>query len=397
MKRIPFPDSLRWMLVLTILVLFLPPVANAGQTWQVTLGAQSKNAGKQAMAFLPNELWIYAGDGINWTSKSGESHTVTFLQQTPTGASSAGTSRPANGTAAGMGCNGGGQGGASAVTPSGSSFDATGCVNSGPICDPSLQQSPEPSLCFGWTASTVETQYSVTFPTAGNFKLVCLIHRDMTGVVHVLPLSASLPHNQFFYDDEAADQARNVISDSDRAGRDNDDQGDSSRHEVVTTGELVGTGGGKMHLAIMRFLPSTIHVDVGDTVEWTNVDPSVPHTVTFGVEPANTNTLLGVLSDADADGDREGSIPNSLTIPSPTCTVALPCVNTFNPGQIAAALQDQGPTPPIGPVPQTPLGVTRARVTFTQAGTYNYFCALHDELGMRGKVIVGDDEEDDDR
>jgi plastocyanin len=218
----------------------------------------------------------------------------------------------------------------------------------------------------------------------------------MTGVVHVLPLSASLPHNQFFYDDEAADQTRNIISDRDPAGRDNDDHGDSSRHVVVTTGELVATGGGKMFLAIMRFLPSTVHVDVGDTVEWTNLDPTVPHTVTFGVEPKDPTTLLGV-SDADTDGDREGSIPNSLTIPSPTCTVALPCVNTFNPGQIGAALQDQGPTPPTGPVPQTPLGVTRARVTFTHAGTYNYFCALHDELGMVGKVIVGDGEGDDDR
>ena len=58
MKRIPFPVSLRWMLVPTILVLFLPQPAHAGQTWQVNLGTQSENAGKQAMAFLPNELWI---------------------------------------------------------------------------------------------------------------------------------------------------------------------------------------------------------------------------------------------------------------------------------------------------------------------------------------------------
>ena len=63
-------------------------------------------------------------------------------------------------------------------------------------------------------------------------------------------------------------------------------------------------------------------------------------------------------------------------------------MNTFNSGLIAAALQDQVPNP------QTPLGVTRARVTFTHAGTFNYFCALHDELGMVGKVIVGDDEKD---
>jgi hypothetical protein len=28
------------------------------------------------------------------------------------------------------------------------------------------------------------------------------------------------------------------------------------------------------------------------------------------------------------------------------------------------------------------------RVTFTHAGTYDYICALHDNLGMVGKVIV---------
>jgi len=32
--------------------------------------------------------------------------------------------------------------------------------------------------------------------------------------------------------------------------------------------------------------------------------------------------------------------------------------------------------------------VTRVRVTFTQAGRYNYICALHDELGMKGSVVV---------
>ena len=68
MKRILFPGSLRWMLVPTVFVLLLPRAANAGQSWQVTLGAQSKDAAKQAMAFLPNELCIYAGDNITWTT-----------------------------------------------------------------------------------------------------------------------------------------------------------------------------------------------------------------------------------------------------------------------------------------------------------------------------------------
>ena len=31
---------------------------------------------------------------------------------------------------------------------------------------------------------------------------------------------------------------------------------------------------------------------------------------------------------------------------------------------------------------------TRFRVTFTKPGTYNYRCLLHDNLGMKGEVIV---------
>jgi plastocyanin len=37
---------------------------------------------------------------------------------------------------------------------------------------------------------------------------------------------------------------------------------------------------------------------------------------------------------------------------------------------------------------QLPPGVTRFRVTFKNPGTYLYICAIHDELGMRGTVIV---------
>ena len=32
------------------------------QDWQVQVGAQSKDKGRQALAFLPNEMWIHAGD-----------------------------------------------------------------------------------------------------------------------------------------------------------------------------------------------------------------------------------------------------------------------------------------------------------------------------------------------
>ncbi len=34
------------------------------------------------------------------------------------------------------------------------------------------------------------------------------------------------------------------------------------------------------------------------------------------------------------------------------------------------------------------VGLTRFRITFTKAGAYPYICALHDDWGMVGKVIV---------
>jgi plastocyanin len=214
--------------------------------------------------------------------------------------------------------------------------------------------------------------YTVTFPTAGNYKLVCLIHRDMTGVVHVLG-ALPVPHDQAFYDDEAADQGRRIISDTDHV-RDRDDYGDSFRNVVITTGELVATGGGRQYLSILRFLPDTIRVHVGETVDWANLDPTEPHTITFvpaGGTTPGAGAPVGV-TDPDSDVDRHGTLPNAVF-----CGAASGC---FSSGIIGAALQDQ--------TAQTALGVTRTQVTFTTPGIYDYFCILHSDVGMKGKVVV---------
>jgi plastocyanin len=292
------------------------------------------------MAFLPNELWIRAGDSVTWTSDAHEGHTLTFLKQTATGASAAGTSRPAFGP----GCTAGNQGGGTPTTPDGSAFNGSACVNSGRFAD--------------------GADYTVTFPQSGNFKFVCLIHRDMTGVVHVLDSAQDLPHDQSFYDAKARSEARDLINGASQLPG---AQGGAATNQVTTDpGKLIATGGGKSYLAIMRFLPERIHVRVGDTVEWTNVSPAEPHTITFAgsqPEPA-AGMLIGVTP--DPDGSRHG------TLVSPT--------DQFNSGLVGPATQDQ--------TVQTALGVTRVRVTFTSPGTYEYFCALHDELGMKGEVVV---------
>jgi plastocyanin len=125
-------------------------------------------------------------------------------------------------------------------------------------------------------------------------------------------------------------------------------------------------------------MQDTIVVHKGDTVEWTNLDPVTPHTITFGTEPANPQTLVGVNPSLDADGARSASVD--------------PAIGSVSSGFIQAAPPDRGANPlgdpAVSALPQTPLFVTRFRVTFNTPGTFDYICALHDELGMVGKVIV---------
>jgi plastocyanin len=140
--------------------------------------------------------------------------------------------------------------------------------------------------------------------------------------------------------------------------------------DEVTAGiaEVVATTGGGLHTsAVMRFLRDKTVVRVGDTVEWTNLGSAVIHTITFGIEPPDaTFPSPGVTEDSDGARHAVISSPN----------------DNVNSGFLSPAPQER-----VG-LPQPPPGVTRFRVTFTSPGTYNYICALHDDLGMKGKVIV---------
>src|SRR6516225_2407005 len=130
------------ILFLTLLVL-CPQLLLA--QWNATIGAQSDDLGRQALAFLPNEIWIHVGESITWTMAN-EGHTVTFL--------TSGQIRPPFTVE----CPG--------FSASFATFDGSTCATSG--------------LLFQGD------KFTVVFPGAGNFKLVCLVHSDMTGTIHVL-------------------------------------------------------------------------------------------------------------------------------------------------------------------------------------------------------------------
>lgn len=333
-------------IVCALMVGFSLPPAHATE-WQALAGTESDDRGSQALAFLPNEMWIYAGDSVRWTFPTHERHTLTFLTASQT--------RPVNfGPVFGIGV------GCPGATPDGASYDGSSCVNSDILLLPEDTNS-----------DARPPSYSVTFPTAGNYKLVCLVHPDMTGVIHVLAPSESLPHDQDFFDRQAQREQALLLAEAARLqGRGAPADEDRSESPAVAAG--IGqisttTGAGSDTAALMRFVPDTIVVHVGDTVEWMNLDPSINHTVTFGAEPADPRPASTNVQ-TNTRGARQG------TISSPDDNV--------NSGFLSPAPQSRS-----GLVEASP-GTTRFRVTFASPGTYEYICAVHDQLGMKGTVIV---------
>jgi plastocyanin len=338
--------SLRLAVTATLMAVTSITTAHAAE-WQAIAGAESKNRGSQALAFLPNEFWIHTGDSIRWTFPTHERHTISLL--TP------GEIRPAGfGPTFGVpiACPGPGGG----VTPDGSSYTGASCVSSGVLL---LPENAGPDA--------VPPTYTVVFPSSGNFKFVCLLHADMTGVVHVRNPSDTLPHDQAFYDRHAQVEQMLLLADASLleglGGR-----GESNGNEVAAgVGQIASTGAGAQTAALMRFLQSTIVVKVGDTVEWTSLDPSINHTVTFGVEPSDPRPPSGNVTPT-SDGARQAVISSAA--------------DNVNSGFLSPAPQDRAN------LAQSSPGVTRFRVMFMSPGTFNYICAVHDQLGMEGKVIV---------
>jgi plastocyanin len=311
--------------------------------WQAWVGAQSPDLGSQILAFLPNEMWIHTNDSIRWALATTEIHTVSFLKP--------GQLRPPlfGVFEQPIGCPG--------ATPDGASFDNSTCVNSG---------------VMGTFDTIVGPQsYSVRFPSPGNFKLTCMVHSGMDGVIHVLNPSELLPYDQDFYNRQAQNDGTALIADANRlTSRGTTEDNDHGPAVKVTAGvgEAMTNGAGWETAFLARFLRGLVVIRVGDTVEWTNFDITTAHTVTFGTEPFDPRPPSSNVSTQTPDGARQAVISSQS--------------DSVNSGLLAVSGQDRAN------LAQSPLGVPRFRVTFMAPGTYNYICAIHDNLGMKGTVVV---------
>ena len=362
----PFNPA-RFLCMSILAVLIVPHAAKAQQLWYVHVGAESLHEANQADAFLPNEIWIYAGDSIQWTwQPKNEPHTVTLLMPGQTRPTPPPPIGPPSGPPIGPPFYFGSQCPSPNPYNGGTAtYDGSACVSSGDL-----------------NGGTAPSSFKVTFPSAGNYKLVCLIHTNMNGTVHVLstdPASpfyaASLPFTQSDYDKQARDEAEDILKDTDNPKEEVRDF-PRSENEVLMTGEMVATGGGRQYLAIVRFFPETIYIHKGETVEFTNVDPSEPHTVTSGKSDTLVNDMALVNASAEADGALGATVNSASNFGNATPTTGV------SSGFLQAAPEDAAGRG------QSIPGTTRFRITFNVAGTFPYHCALHDVDGMHGTVVV---------
>ena len=327
------------------------------QTWNANVGAETRDEAGQADAFLPNEMWINAGDSIQWTwQPKNEIHTVTFLAPST---ETRPTPPPPVGPSFGPPFI------FAKECPSPNPYNGGTAIYDGSVCVSS-------ALLNGGTAPST---FKVTFPNPGNYKLVCLIHTNMNGTVHVLAKSAPLPYIQWDYDKQARDQAEDLLKDFDNPSEEAKDF-PRSQNEVLMTGHMTATGGGRQYLAIVRYFPETIYIHKGETVEFTNADPTEPHTVTSGKTDTLTNDMALVNVSGTPDGALAATVNTAADFGNSTPTTGL------NSGFLAASPEDAAGRA------QSPPGTTRIRVQFNVAGTFYYHCALHDGDGMKGSVVV---------
>jgi len=309
-----------------------PPVA-----WQATVGTATKDNAVQVNAFLPVVMTVNVGDSVTWNLRSGEFHTVTFLSGAPAPAlilPPAGPGQPPTFNPA------------VAAPSGGSTYNGTGIVNSGLLsADP-----PQP-----------QTSFTLTFTAAGTYHYVCLIHSGMGGTLRVQAAGSHYPRSQATYNLRAKVDGnllmaagRNLQARTLAAARSS-----GARNITMGNSRLYRRAGS---VTVMRFLPGRIVIHAGQTVTWTNVDPETPHTVTFGAEPPGGPFAAFGPSGAAVPG--APGTPNHAILGSPGTAA--------NSGFIGAGL---------------PFG-TAFTATFTAPGTYNYICALHDTLGMKGTIVV---------
>jgi len=203
-------------------------------------------------------------------------------------------------------------------------------------------------------------KYALTFTKAGTYPYMCLFHPpEMVGVIVVQSAGTPYPHSQGFYNGRGLAEENGQLRAAQESLREFPYR---DRGPKLVAGIAPGLAGGAPSTStVLRFLDSdtlgpgdgsnVATIAVGGTLAWVNQSNNEPHTVTF--PPAGQGPPAG-----------DPFMPGTGPLTGQTYDgTALVNSGPFFPGQ-------------------------EFTLTFTKAGTYVYFCLIHDFIGMEGVVIV---------
>lgn len=327
------------------------PAAPAARTLNVSAGGGQDTTVEPA--FFPQVIRVRAGDTVQWKVGGDEIHTVSF--NPPPAAMEPVVPIPGGGPTDFMIPPELGFATRAPGAPV-EKFSGTGYVNSGVMSKQPQAPGVPPNDTF-----------ALTFDTPGTYSFVCLIHPYMDGSVVVVPATDTAVPSQADLDAQVKVQKAQLDAEVKAAG-DWGKKPQSVPGPNNTTNWFVNAGlnVGDPSAAIYDFGPKALTVKAGDTVTWFAYEF---HTVTFNPKPPPPDFIVPKPQGANK--------PPILSLNSKILLPAKP-----SPTYDAAQYYNSGPLG-LG----TPAGNVFT-LTFDKPGTYEYFCAVHVDLGMKGTIIV---------
>lgn len=213
-------------------------------------------------------------------------------------------------------------------------YDGTGLVNSG--------------LVFG--KPTGSPTFAVTFTKAGTYPYFCFLHPNMTAAITVVEsgtadTQAQIDARGTAEYTPALAELKALKATLDKPATSTPKQGGGTKFGAVIAGETLGGD-------VMQFFPPSLTVKQGDSIEWTS-GVHAPHTISFGQ-------------------------PNVPIPPDPTELAAIRPGASYE----GAGFWHSGALGIDWP------GGLKWEMTFSKAGTYEYYCLYHADQGMVGTVVV---------
>jgi plastocyanin len=316
--------------------------------------------GTELNKFFPAKLKVHKGDKVKYLNFS--AHTVSVLGK--------GVSYPP----------------AAIADPTGAKYEGINDPNGQPFFFNGLTKFINNPLVFGKVGSTTvgdgathssgffvpqgpgAAQYTLKFAKTGSYQVLCLLHPGMKQSVKVLKPKAKGASTDKQVKSNVRKQAKKGYQDAIKVAA------------STIAPNTVAAGLERNQATILAYFPKNLTVPAGTAVKFNLPAPSEVHNMVFG-PPDYVQQFADATDKLPIFGQTENQIsPPSIYGSEPAAT----------PGAYTYTGSNYGNgflwTPVMDDIAASPLPGSET-ITFTKAGTYNYFCAIHG-TDMSGTIIV---------